>query len=193
MLKYTIQNYSYNLLKSDEWKDYLFNTWLCGIVTNSDDESFGIPIVVDKDSAKLPPLPYPHFMCKSTKEVFKEEGLKVCPWIIRCDINDIINLMQEKDEYVVALYHEIGHFQYSDEQDQNPNDEYRVAQLLKGKVSKEEIQADSVAAEALGNERVIEALKKTLAPVLLNVQYNQTKEGQLFIKELQLRIKALEK
>lgn len=194
MLNYRIENYEYDILPQDNWNEYLFNTIMCGVVTNKDDKNIGIPIVVDKESLKLGPLPYPHFMCKSTKEFFNNVGRKICPWIIKCDINDVIELLRENDNYVVALYHEIGHFHYSDEQDQSASgDEYRLQQLMLGKVSNEEIQADSFAARALGRERVIKALKATLNLFMMNPSVYTSDIGKLSIKEFQLRIAELKK
>lgn len=193
MLKYNISNYGYDLLTSHEWKDYIGNTKMCGIVTNSDNTDFGIPILVDVDSFSLPVLPHPHLMCKSTKDLFTKKDHKICPWIIKCDINDIIELLKGNENYIVALYHEIGHFHYSDEQNQSSTDEYREEQLRKGNVSKEEIQADGFVATILGKEKVIKSLSATIAPLMMNPTIMSNPKAQSFIKEIQLRINELKK
>lgn len=193
MLGYKIKNYEFDVLPQSEWKNYLWNTKMCGIVTNKDDEKFGIPIVVDMKSFNPEPLPYPHFMCKSTKEIFKEKDYLLCPWIIKCDINDALKLLNGDENYVVALYHEIGHFHYSDEQDQSSSgDNYRMQQLKNGKVSKDELQADSVAAEFFGKEKVIKSLKAVMAPIMMNPSVSNLPIAKLVITELKLRIEALE-
>ena len=193
MLGYKIKNYEFDMLPQSEWKDYLWNTKMCGMVTNTDDVNFGIPIVVDMESFNLEPLPYPHLMCKSTKGIFEEEDYLLCPWIIKCDINDVIKLLNGDENYVVALYHEIGHFHYSDEQDQSSSgDKCRMQQLMNGKVSKDELQADSVAAEFFGKEKVIKSLKAAMTSITMNPAVSNSPMAKLVITELKLRIEALE-
>lgn len=194
MLKYKIENYYYQLRvreNREDWEDNPLEFDRCGTVKNSSDPSLEIPILVDKISNPMPP--YPNFRSKKRRGLSNGKNQNKTSWIIECDIEDFTKLMMDDEECIVALYHEVGHFQYSDEQGRNFGEKDRAELLRQGKAPKEEILADSVAAARLGKEMVIRALGRIRARILMNPKYAEDEKAQLLIKELGLRIKVLEK
>jgi len=194
MLDYKIENYEHILFPSSERSyDHTLDMRKCGKVTNKDDKNFVIHICLNNQQVnKTADLPYPHFMCNST--IFRKRGAgKNDLRIIVCNKSDVDKLLEKDDNYIVALYHEIGHFHYSDEQDKKySDDKYRWQQIKLGKVPKDEILADSFAAKALGKERVIKALQTFHSLFMMSPDYN-CDEGKRIIKEFELRIAALKK
>lgn len=191
MLNYDIKKYAIHLIDRDDWEERINDNYVCGNVTNYDDDSFVIPIIVDDESPSAETKNFlPNFMGAMAKRIALENDPRSVPWIIKCDLNDLQNLRNGDEKSLVMLYHEIGHFQYSDEQDPNLDDKARIELLRNGEIPNEEIQADRVAAIALGKDKVINTLNNILALVLMTPR-NEVRE--LFIREFQIRIRALQK
>lgn len=157
---YAEKNYSYQIFANEKHQDWLANSHIIGIVTNNDDESFGIPLLIRKESIGKGSLPLPNLTCKSTLAIFDTDSHKTCPFVIFMDSNDLVNLQNGDLNTEVALYHEIGHFHYNDEADPTRDMTFKSQEIRNGRLMKEEAQADEFAVKILGVDRVIIALEE---------------------------------
>lgn len=159
MMKYTPENYRYDIMPEDKHKDWLANTLLVGAISNTDDESFVLPILVRKESIGTSPSQLPNLSYKSTLGIFSDEDYEFCPSVIFMDHIDYLNLTNGDSDTEVALYHEIGHFHYSDELDPMHDMAFRLNEIKNGRLMKEEKQADDFACDIVGKTRMLNALK----------------------------------
>lgn len=188
--KNKIDDYQHIMFTHDKWSEFVNGLFCVGLVTIDGNPDIAIPIILDPSLNNG--LSIPQFACKSTNGLIDKKNQKNIPWIIKCGKNDVINLIESNLTYLVALYHEIGHFHFNDGVIRENEDEYRKEQLKMDKVPNEEILADKFVVSKFGKEKVIAALKEVLTPIVMNPSIINTEEGKLFVKELKMRIKTIE-